>query len=67
MTMHPSSGPTLRLDGLTPGSYHVYTFLTPVHLEYRNPVVMASLPNAGQQVTLGPGETGNLVLEVPGS
>ena len=32
MTMHPSSGPTLNLDSLTPGSYHVYTFATPAHL-----------------------------------
>jgi hypothetical protein len=67
MTMHPSSGPTLKLDGLTPGSYHVYTFLTPVHLEYRNPAALAASPNAGQQVTLSPGATSNLVLEAPGS
>jgi hypothetical protein len=30
MTVHPSSGPTLTLDGIAPGSYHVYTFDTPV-------------------------------------
>ena len=65
MTVHPSSGATLTLDGLTPGSYHVYTFDTPVHLEYRNPAVMAALSTAGQQVTLEAGTTGNLTLEVP--
>ena len=65
MTMHPSSGPTLNLDGLTPGSYHVYVFTTPVRLEYRNPNAMAALSNPGQQVTLSPGATSNLVLEVP--
>ena len=65
MTVHPSSGPTLTLDGLTPGSYHVYTFDAPVHLEYRNPAVLAALPNPGQQVTLSPGGTSNLMLEVP--
>jgi hypothetical protein len=65
MTMHPSSGPTLNLDGLTPGSYHVYIFDSPVHLEYRNPAVLAALPNAGQQVTVSAGTTANLTLEAP--
>ncbi len=65
MTMHPSSGPTLNLDGLTPGSYHVYTFDSPVHLEYRNPAVMAALSNPGQQVTVSAGTTASLTLEVP--
>ena len=62
MTMHPSSGPTLTLDGLTPGSYHVYTFDSPVHLEYRNP---AALPSSGQQVTVSSGTTASLTLEAP--
>ncbi len=66
MTMHPSSGATLTVDGLTPGSYHVYVFNEPVRLEYRNPAALAALPTAGQQVTLSPGTTGNLMLEVPG-
>jgi len=65
MTMHPSSGATLTLDSLTPGSYHVYVFDTPVHLEYRNPAALAASPNAGQQVTLTAGATANLMLEVP--
>ncbi|MGO9336378.1 MAG: carboxypeptidase regulatory-like domain-containing protein [Terracidiphilus sp.] len=62
MTMHPSSGPTLTVDGLTPGSYRVYTFNSPVHLEYRNP---AALPYSGQQVTVSSGTTTSLTLEVP--
>jgi hypothetical protein len=66
MTLHPSSGATLTVDGLTPGSYHVYVFNEPVRLEYRNPAVMAALPTPGQQVTLSAGATGNLMLEVPG-
>jgi len=66
LTMHPSSGQTLELEGLTPGSYHVYTFMSPVHLEYRNPAVLAALPNSGQAVTLSPGSMATLVLEVPG-
>ena len=65
MTMHPSSGPTLNLDSLTPGSYHVYTFSSPVHLEFRNPAAMAALSNAGQQVTVSAGTTASLTLEVP--
>jgi len=66
MTVHPSSGATLTVDGLTPGSYHVYIFDRPVRLEYRNPAVLAALPTPGQQVTLSPGATANLILEIPG-
>jgi hypothetical protein len=65
MTMHPSSGPTLNLDSLSPGDYHVFTFASPTHLEYRNPAALAELPNAGQQVTLSSGAPASLVLEVP--
>jgi hypothetical protein len=65
MTMHPSSGPTLNLDGLTPGGYHVYIFDSPVHLEYRNPAVLAALPNPGQQVTVSAGTTASLTVEAP--
>lgn len=64
MAMHPSSGATLTLDGLTPGNYHIYTFDSPVHLEYRNAAVMVSLPTSGQAVTLSPAGTTNLTLEV---
>jgi len=65
MTVHPSSGPTLTLDGIAPGSYHVYTFDTPVHLEYRNPAVLSALPKAGQAVTVVEASTSSLTLEVP--
>jgi len=66
MNIHPSSGSTLTLEGLTPGSYHVFLFDTPVRLEYRNPSAIAALPRPGQTVTLSPGATSNLVLEAPG-
>ena len=66
MTVHPSSGATLTVDGLTPGSYHIYTFDRPVRLEYRNPAVLAALPTPGQQVTLSPASTTNLMLDIPG-
>jgi hypothetical protein len=61
--LRASSGGTVTLEGLTPGSYHVYSFNQPVQLEYRNPSVMAALSNAGQQITLSPGVTSSLVLE----
>lgn len=65
-TLRPSTGGTITLDGLTPGSYHVYTFDKPVALEYRNPEALAALPNPGQAVTLSSGAKSNLVLEAPG-
>lgn len=65
MTMHPSSGATLALDSLTPGSYHVYVFDSPVHLEYRNAAAMAALSSPGQQVTVPAGTTTSLTLEAP--
>ena len=66
MTIHPSSGATLTIDGLTPGGYHVYTFGSAVHLEYRNPAVLAALANPGQAVMLSAATTSSLTLEVPG-
>jgi len=66
MNVHPSSGATVTVDGLTPGGYHVYTFDRPVRLEYRNPAVLAALPTPGQAVTLTAGTTSSLVLEVSG-
>ena len=65
-TLRPSTGGSVTLENLTPGSYRVYTFEGPARLEYRNPAALAVLPNPGQEVTLSPGSTSNLVLEVPG-
>jgi hypothetical protein len=65
ITLRPSSGGTVALDGLTPGDYHVYTFAAHVELEYRNREALAALPNPGQTVTLTPALTTNLVVEVP--
>jgi hypothetical protein len=66
-TLRPSSGGSLSIESLTPGSYHVYTFATPIELEYRNPDAMAQLGVPGQAVRLTPGATENLVLQVPES
>jgi hypothetical protein len=65
VTLRPTSGGSMTLDGLTPGSYRVYTFSGPVELEYRNRDALAALPDPGQQVTLSPGQTSSLVLEAP--
>ena len=64
-TLRPSSGATVTLNGLTPGSYHVYTFDKPVALAYRSRAALAALSTAGQAVTLSPGGTSKLVVEVP--
>lgn len=58
-----SSGGSFRLNSLTPGAYHVYTFAAPVDLEYHNPALLASLH--GQAITLDPGASADLTLEVP--
>ena len=58
-----SPGGTITLNNLTPGPYHVYTFTTPVELEYHNPEALATLPS--QTVTLEPGSTNNLIVEAP--
>ena len=65
VVLRPSSGGTFTMDGLTPGSYHVYAFASPVQLEYRNPEAMAALSNPGQAITLAPGSSIDLVVEVP--
>jgi hypothetical protein len=62
-TLRPSSGGRIKLTGLTPGNYHVYTFDRPIALAYRDPAVLASLP--GQAVTLAPGADAELTVEVP--
>jgi hypothetical protein len=64
-TLRPSSGGTVTLENLTPGEYHVYAFPATARLKYRNPAVLAALPNQGQSVSLSPGTTANLVLEAP--
>jgi hypothetical protein len=65
LTLRPSSGSSVALEGLTPGSYHVYTFAVPVALEYRSRAALAALPFPGQQVTLSPQSSVSLVLEAP--
>jgi hypothetical protein len=66
ITLRPSSGGSVAIEGLTPGDYHVYTFPGHVELAYRNRESLASLPNPGQTVTLSPAATTSLVVEVPG-
>jgi hypothetical protein len=63
--LRPTSGGSVTLEALTPGSYHVYTFAVPLVLEYHNPATLAALSTPGQAITLSPGATSSLVLEVP--
>jgi len=63
--LRPTSGGSVTLEALTPGNYHVYTFAAPLVLDYHNPDALAALPTPGQAITLSPGTTSNLVLEVP--
>jgi hypothetical protein len=65
VTMRPTSGANITVGGLAPGDYHVYTFPSPVALEYRNREALAALSTPGQAVTLSPGATSSLVLEAP--
>ncbi len=62
-TLRLSTGGRVKLTGLTPGNYHVYTFNRPVALAYRDPAVLSSLP--GQAVALAPGADAELTVEVP--
>jgi len=66
VVLRASSGGSLTIDGLTPGPYHVYTFASAVQLEYRNREATAALSSHAQAVTLDPGGSSNLVVEVPG-
>lgn len=65
LTLRPTSGGSVTLEALTPGSYRVYTFAGPATLEYRNRDVLAALPTTGQQINLSPGATTTLTLEAP--
>jgi hypothetical protein len=62
-TMRPSTGGRIKLTGLTPGNYHVYTFDRPTALAYRDPAVLASLP--GQAIMLAPNADADLTVEAP--
>jgi hypothetical protein len=66
LILRASTGGAATMNGLTPGSYRVYTFAGAVRLAYRNRQAMAALKNAGQSIVLGPGASANLVVEVPG-
>jgi hypothetical protein len=63
-TLRASNGGQITLQGLTPGSYHVYIFNKPVALAYRERAVRDALPQRGQTIGLMPGQTANLLLEV---
>ena len=64
VTLRASTGGTATLEDLAPGGYHVYTFAGPMTLEYHNREALAASPTPGQAITLSPGATANLMLEV---
>lgn len=64
-TLRASTGGTVTLEGLTPGSYRVYAFDKPVALPSHDRAALQALPSAGQSVELAPGGSSSLVLEVP--
>ena len=53
------------LDDLTPGTYRVFSFVRPQALEYRTLGALDQLNGQEQEVTLPPGGSVNLVLEIP--
>jgi hypothetical protein len=63
-TLRPSSGGRVTVEGLTPGSYHVFAFDKPVALAYRERAALEALSNPGQSVALSPGSSVNLMLEI---
>jgi len=63
VTLRASSGGIFTLKNLTPGRYRVFTFNTPAPLEYRNPDALSAL--TGQEITLQPGGSSTLTVEVP--
>jgi hypothetical protein len=66
VTLRASTGGTVTLSSLAPGNYHVYTFIGPVELAYRNREALTAMTYRGQAISLSPGAAANLVLEVAG-
>jgi hypothetical protein len=64
-TLRPSTGGKAVLEGLTPGSYHVYVFDRPMALAYHDRATLDALPHGGQSIDLAPLANVSLVLEVP--
>ena len=64
-TLRPSTGGKAVLEGLTPGSYHVYVFDRPMALAYHDRATLDALPHGGQSIDLAPLANASLVLEVP--
>jgi hypothetical protein len=64
-TLRPSTGGTITLEGLTPGSYHVYVFDKPVALAYHDRAMLEALSHPGQSVELAAASSSSLMLEVP--
>ena len=62
--LRPSSLNSTTFEHLSPGAYRVYTLRSSVDLPFRDSGAMAALNLHGQEVTLDPGASTDLVLEV---
>jgi hypothetical protein len=65
LPLRPSAGGSATIANLTPGPYRVLVFDAPHQLEYRNPSAMGTYAGSSQAVTLSPGATSSLLLELP--
>jgi hypothetical protein len=63
--LYPGQVNSFVADRLTPGAYRVYALRSSAELPYHDRDAMAALNLQGQAVTLSPGETSDLVVEVP--
>jgi hypothetical protein len=64
ITLRPTSGDSYSLEALTPGTYRVFTFAGAHPLAYHDPAQLARFHS--QELTLQPGGSAELTLEVPG-
>ena len=65
--LQASSDREVKLDDMTPGTYRVFTFTAPRAIEFQNPEAMNEITGQGQEVTLEPGGSATVVIEVPAS
>ncbi len=60
----PLAQTEIQIGNLPPGSYRVIAFDTPQQLEYTNPDAMRAIAGKGEIVTLSPGGTAQVSLDI---
>ncbi|HEX5236440.1 MAG TPA: hypothetical protein VFW25_14055 [Silvibacterium sp.] len=63
-SVEASSTGNFTFDSLAPGAYRVIAFDSRRQIEFHNPEAVAALSGAGQAVTVEPGETAHIQLNV---